>query len=53
MIMDGGYLELQTHNQALVVRCESSSKSGLEIQKKNVLNQLNKVDYNFNQKIFG
>ncbi len=51
---DGWWLLRASNTQpALVVRCESSSKSGLEIQKKNVLNQLNKVDYNFNQKIFG
>ena len=52
---DNGWWLLRASNtqQRLVVRCESSSKSGLEIQKKNVLNQLNKVDYNFNQKIFG
>ena len=53
MIMDGGSLRASNTQPALVVRCESESKSGLEKQKKNVLNQLNKVDYNFDQKIFG
>ena len=51
---DGWWLLRASNTQpALVVRCESSSKNGLEKQKKNVLVQLKKTDYNFDQKIFG
>ena len=50
---DGWWLLRASNTQpALVVRCESSSKNGLEKQK-NVLVQLKKTDYNFDQKIFG
>ncbi len=51
---DGWWLLRASNTQpALVVRCESSSKNGLEKQKKNVLDQLKKTEYNFDQKIFG
>lgn len=51
---DGWWLVRASNTQpALVIRCESSTKTGLENQKKNVVEQLNKVDSNFNQKIFG
>ncbi|MBD23304.1 MAG: phosphomannomutase [Alphaproteobacteria bacterium] len=51
---DGWWLLRASNTQpALVVRCESSTKDGLKNQKKNITEQLNKIDYNFSQKIFG
>ena len=52
MNKDGWWLVRASNTQpALVIRCESSSRAGLENQKKNVVEQLNKVDSSFNQKI--
>ena len=54
MNKDGWWLLRASNTQpALVIICESSSRTGLENQKKNVVDQLNQVDSNFNQKIFG
>ena len=55
VLKDDGWWLLRASNTqpALVVRCESSTKDGLKNQKKNITEQLNKIDYNFSQKIFG
>ena len=51
---EGWWLLRASNTQpALVVRCESFTKDGLENQKKNVLRELKKTSYSFNDKIFG
>jgi len=55
VLKDDGWWLLRASNTqpALVARCESSTENGLEIQKKNLIEQLNKIDQKFTQKIFG
>ena len=55
VINEEGWWLLRASNTqpALVVRCESFTKDGLENQKKNVLRELKKTSYSFNDKIFG
>ena len=51
---EGWWLLRASNTQpALVVRCESFSKDGLENQKRNVMEALKKTKYSFDDKIFG
>ena len=55
VINENGWWLLRASNTqpALVIRCESFSKDGLENQKRNVIEELNKTNYSFDHKIFG
>ena len=51
---EGWWLLRASNTQpALVVRCESFSKDGLENQKRNVIKKKKKTKYSFDDKIFG
>jgi len=51
---EGWWLLRASNTQpALVVRCESFTKDGLENQKRNVMEALKKTKYSFGEKIFG
>ena len=50
---DGWWLIRASNTQpAIVVRCESLSKKGLDYQIESLMNELRKVNFNFDPKIF-